>query len=688
MLSSVYHLCILYLIIPFVIPSFASSSSNWTITFDPNQALFTSLTNGIYEITDLYLSPSQVPIVYGNISLSPSVSTLTSPCIPMDSSSSYPSWFCSLNASVPGVATTCGENTLAALRINYTIGLQFIMPPSYTKPYAGWTVLQQNITLEPLLPSCYPTGYFGVVMPLATSLRPLTNAPNSTYERHITGIYRDGSPFDLPVASSGDYDGFAFVSGGEAWEPPSKQNPAYPSYTLSVPIVDEYLNSSSSSSPPPSIRLSYISDFYYFTGFNIGYAPDQAGCNFAYNCSDPGIACFNTSNHPYESRQFYTVIDTTNDPTLDARMAKFVSTASAHIPPAPAWTTTIALTDYDYFTPPRPLPGSEIAFEADMDALAAKIPLANRSSVLICVHGWYGTLGWYTLQNINGTELQQNWIVFPSGAGYINQVTKVPLGPLNVTTTMIHERIQYAKNKGFRVVMYFADGLNTCDGVPFFNEQQILHWYHGYEWSGPDSAGHMYIMNPLDPQTRLQFSNYMEGLLNEYGPEIDGFVWDETFELSHDAPGMYNVTPGYAARGMMELVESLTNQVHNHPICAGRCVFLVAGCLFEMPHMLVADGTYEDTGISVTAAPYGILPNYYKALYECGWEASLPSNFPAEETYVTYNIPVGLGNGWGTDVGFSNFTSEQQDSFINLFLQHDPTRRAHYPNTTTTTTVT
>ena len=655
----------------------ADSASNWTITFDPNQALFSSITNGIYEITDLYLSPSQVPIIYGDLSLSPSVAVLSSPCTP-GNDNSYPNWFCSLTATIPGVLTTC--NTPASLRINYTVGLAFTLSPSYASPkYTGWPVLQQNVTLEPLVPNCFPTGYFGVVMPIATSLRPTAD---NTFTRHLTSVYRSGSLFDYVVATSGDYDGFAFVSAGENWEPPSKQNPAYPGYELAIPVLDEYLNSSSSNNPPPSIRLTYISDFYYFTGFNIGYTSNQAGFVFAYNCSNPAIACFNTTAHPFESRQFYTVIDTTNDPTIDARATKFAATASAHIPPAPSWTSSIALTNYDYFTPPRPLPGSEVGYDADIDALAAAIPLANRSSVLICIHGWYGALGWYTLVNINGTELMQNWTVFPSGAGYFNALTKLPLGPINVTKDIIHQRILHAKNAGFRVVIYFADGLNTCDGVPFYDQQQKLSWYHSYEWIGPDSLGKMYILNPLAEQTHLQYSNYLQGLLIEYGSEIDGFVWDETFELPFNAQGELNGTRGYAARGMMELIEGLTKQVHNYPSCEGRCVFLVAGCMFEMPHMLVSDGTYEDTSLNANAAPYGVVPNYFKALYECGWRASDSTTYPAQETYVDYNIPVGLGNGWGTDVGFSNFTTDQKNFFMNLFLQHNVNSRARYPNIT------
>jgi hypothetical protein len=579
--------------------------------------------------------------------------------------------------------------------VTYTVGL--VQAQANGGNGSSWTALQQNVSLSALQATCLPSAFFGVVLSRATSLRNASQMGGANYTRMLTSYYQDGVPFDLPLAQSGDYDGFSFVSAGEAWDPPSKADPTS-GYTFSVPIVDEYLAptsappseaSSSPSSPvshsllpgaaPPPVILSSVSDVYFYTGFYFSYAPSQTAFSWAFNGSDANKGVL--AARPVESRTFWTVLAEDGDGSLDTRMDKLAATALAEFPPSPAWVRDIALTSYDYFTP---LPPSPYGWDADVDALAAAIGAAkgNPGAVAMCVHGWYGTLGDYTLSSLNDTKLEDSWVVFPSGAGYENPTAKIPLGPINVTTQTVLDRIQKAKTAGFRVILYFADGLNTCTGVPYFNQQSLLSTYHGYEWVGPDSEGTMKILNPLDPRTRQQYHNYMQGLLDTYGQFIDGFVWDETFELPFYQGGVADIAPGYAQRGMMELVRDLTAQVHAHPNCAGRCVFTVAGCTYNSPHALVADGTYEDTGLNPAAAAVGVLPNWRGPLWECGW-ADITKGYDhgneTEAVYVTYNVPVGLGNGWGDFVGFGSMTTAQQDYFVSLFMQHEPGKGSRFP---------
>jgi hypothetical protein len=670
--------------------SAAAPQPPFTLTFDPSSALMTSLNDGTTELVDLLLSPTQLPVLFGGPpgAMVGANATPAGPCTQQGVSS----WSCPATAALPLTTTTCGGP--AVLSLTYTVSLR----PLASNP--SYTVLEQNLTSRPANSSCPPAQFFGVVLPRALSLRQAAAAAGGL-SRHVTTHLRGGTPFDAAVPTSGEASGFVAVSAGEPWEPPDKPTNAYPDWALSVPAVDEYLNGTVGAAaavdgaaaaaaaaaggyaPPTApyspldLRLTSTVDVYYLTSINVGYAPYQSGFAFAYNCSDPNLGCY--SDRPAEARSFWTVIATDGDAGLPALMAKFQGTATSHIPFPPAWTREIALTNYDYFTPVQGPNG----WDADVDALSALLPAANRSSVLFCVHGYYGTIGWYALASMNGSSaLVDEWTIFPNGAAYENPVTQTPVGPINGSKALVHARIQKAKAAGFRVLMYFADGLNTCTGSPLYPEQDILTTYHGYEWVGPDSTGTMKLLNPLAPSTVAFYRNYLQGLLDEYGAEIDGFVWDETFELDTSSPGVAGAFPGYAARAWMELVESLVAQTHAHPNCAGRCVFVVAPCQYEMPTQLVADGTYEDTGLDPRAASYGVLPNWGKVLWECGW-ASVSRGYvdgnATEGVFAAFNIPAGIGNGWGDFRGFANMTAPEQAWFIELMSRHDPTRAADFP---------
>ena len=67
----------------------------------------------------------------------------------------------------------------------------------------------------------------------------------------------------------------------------------------------------------------------------------------------------------------------------------------------------------------------------------------------------------------------------------------------------MHRRIHYAKDKGFRVGIYYADGTNASDGVKeIYDPSKVLHWGG---WEGPDTKGKTYAQNPLHPEVREFF---------------------------------------------------------------------------------------------------------------------------------------------------------------------------------------
>jgi hypothetical protein len=570
------------------------------------------------------------------------------------------SYTCSGTAALPN-HTSC-----STLSVTYSLSLQ---------PLSGtpWYVLAQNVSLAPHLPGCAPSSFFAAALPRSVTLAPMAARDGLT--RRVATHLQSGAPFDFDVATSGEYNGVVFVSAGTFWKGVNKSVPAYPNFAMSVPLLDEYLEGAAAGTP----RLTVTADPYFFTNFDVGYAAQQTQWGWAFACDNPNIGCF--SDRSSEVRQFYTILATDNDTSLDARMQKFYATSLAHIPPAPQWTQAVRFTNYDYFSP---LPPSPNGWDADVDALAPFVSAEDRGKVVFTLHGHYGLIGQYALADPSSSALMSNWTVFPDGENYINEVTGAPVGPINVTLDTIHARIAKAKQAGFRVIFYFADGLNTCEGVaePFLSAQKILTTYKGGEWKGPDSLGKLSALNPLHPATWTQYSNYMQGILDEFGDTIDGFVWDETFELLHDQEGTQEAR-GYAARGLMELIQSLTTQVHAHPKCAGRCVFLVAGCLHEMPHALVSDGTWEDTGLNPASAPFGTLLNYRNVLWECAWlDVSRGYNERTQTTdvMVSYNIPSSVTNGWGDFRGFANMTLPMQQYFTGLMSNHTDDEGPRFPS--------
>jgi len=633
---------------------------SWTVDFNTSSGIITSLTNGVVELVDSLTVVGNLPVFWLGANSSLYFETiLDEPC----SQEGLTSWSCVGSVLLPAAIDaplSCQGH--ADLQIFYTVSF---IDMNIT---AAAALLEQNVSLSALVDGCAPGDFLAIALPRAITLAGEASRSGGMFERHLSTHLISGEALDVASATSGTYNNVVFVSAGARWRAPDKNAPESP-YLFSVPAMDEYL-ASTSKGENSNLVLTTLCDPYHLTNFELGYASNQSRWSFALNCSDVNIGCF--MDEPILKRSFYTTIADTGDISVDARMQRLYATALAHIPPAPSWTKEIALTDYDYFSP---LPPSINGFEADMDALAAKIPIDKRGSVAVCIHGWYGLIGQYTLATINGTALLDTWTVFPDGAGYMNKVTKLPMGPITMTKQGIHQRINKAKGYGFRVLLYFADGLNSCEGVPFWQDQVELTTYSGGEWKGPDSIGRLFARNPLHPRTFQEFTNLATGILIEYGKSIDGLVWDETFELVNDQPGVAESAPGYAGKGMMKLIEAVASIVHTSTLCT-QCVLLVAGCMVQMsmPNALLSDGTYEDVGLNVAAAPYGVLPNWRNALWECGWNdvSSIPEK--REEGMVEFNVPVGISNGWVDYVGFANMTEEEKDYFVGLALMNHTNR--------------
>ncbi|MGA2533728.1 MAG: aspartyl protease family protein [Candidatus Aminicenantales bacterium] len=308
----------------------------------------------------------------------------------------------------------------------------------------------------------------------------------------------------------------------------------------------------------------------------------------------------------------------------DDAMAAFFRTALPDVPPGPGWLRAVAMVDYDY-------------------------------------------LGRYTFDRKAG-KLDTSWTAF---SNYPNVKKDFPSNvPVAMTLKDVHRRLAYARSCGFRVALYFADGMNAGEGLAdIYAPDCVLRWGG---WQGPDTKGRTYVQNPLCPEVHDFFLDYVKALLAEYGRELDALVWDETFHVPEGSLGS-EARPGYADRAMMRLTRDITAEVRAFNRRAGREVaFMASDCIgvfnwvTKPPYALVADGTYQDTHCAPEAWSYGVFPNYRNVLWSCNWEPVTHWDY-TEFGVRNYQTPVAISNGWGDYCGFAAMSPGMKKKVLELF---------------------
>jgi hypothetical protein len=168
----------------------------------------------------------------------------------------------------------------------------------------------------------------------------------------------------------------------------------------------------------------------------------------------------------------------------------------------------------------------------------------------------------------------------------------------------------------------------------------------------------------------------MEALLSEYGKEVDGFIWDETFFINPGDLGN-EAYPGYADRAMMTLVKDVAAMVADF---SPQTVFLasddigISTSTQKAPYCLVAHGTYQDSHCRPEAWPYGLFPNYRNTLWSCNW-APVSRFYFTQYAVETFDTPVVISDGpFGDDVGISNMDPQQLKRVLDLFEKRKGTR--------------
>lgn len=324
------------------------------------------------------------------------------------------------------------------------------------------------------------------------------------------------------------------------------------------------------------------------------------------------------------------------------------------VSPGPEWLHRIGMVGYDF------LSDEGRGWEKDIAVLARDLTLNERRSTALCLHGWYDALGVYCYDSVH-KRIRGEWTAF-------ERTRKV-----HFTQMELRRRLRLARSLGFRVLLYFGDGLAADSGVPGYRDDWAARDAKGERtsgWQGPDTFGPTYLRNPAHPEVREWYKGYLSALLEAFGEAVDGFVWDETFH-ARNGQIAYAPEPAFCDRAMLTLVQELTQQVGNYN---SEKVFLASDCIGvlgweDVPgYGMVADGTYQDSHCSPEAWPYGLFPNWRNVLWSCNW-SSLSAFDKTQWGVEAFGVPVAISNGWGDDRGPSEWTPPERDKILQLFRE-------------------
>ncbi|MGA3323723.1 MAG: hypothetical protein ABSF45_04570 [Terriglobia bacterium] len=433
---------------------------------------------------------------------------------------------------------------------------------------------------------------------------------------------------------------------------------------LAIPMVDEYADAT-------GWRLTHSADPYFATYFFLAHG-EKTG---RFNCTYPAQVGVEK-----EERVVYTGLHRGDEKTA---MQVFYATSVADVKPGPDWLHDVAMVDYDY------LSKNGQGWFRDIDALESRVAPEDRGKVFLALHGWYDYVGRYAFDWRKGV-FDKEWTAFPSartprvqafanipppegGIGWPADSIKA-MRPVPTSIADMHRRIRYAKDKGFKVGIYYADGTNACEGLKdIYDSSKVLRWGG---WEGPDTEGKAYAQNPLHPEVREFYLRYIQALLEEFGKEADGFIWDETFVVRND--NTPSAIPGYPTRAMMTLVKEVTAKVAEF---SPQLAFLAsddigAWSVYDLgaPYCLVAHGTYQDSACTPAGWSYGLFPNYRNVIWSCNWSPLTRFEY-SRYAVEAFRVPVPISNGaFGDDMGFGDMKVDQQRKILDLFDKCKRTR--------------
>lgn len=356
---------------------------------------------------------------------------------------------------------------------------------------------------------------------------------------------------------------------------------------------------------------------------------------------------------------------------VDGMLKSFYETIP-EIHPNPQWIQGIQLDYYDYISSYHSEPGQ--GWYHDVQKLAEVIPQRDRGKVVLCLHGYYDYLGRYCYDDAT-RRLVEKWDCYDKDGRTV---------PMSLAE--MHRRIKFATDRGFHVLLYFGDGTATDTSSPYYRNDWVIRfkngsypargfvqWRPGLKVQIPPShelpanaklTNH--IMDPAIPAVHDWFVRYTEALLKEYGGELDGFVWDETFLIPRGWVSYARPQPTYSDRAFMRLVSDLTQEVQQWRRINPNLVLLVSDSA-RVPYALVANGTYEDSECAPQIWAPEFLINYRNSLWSCLWYCVRLDNFN-RFAVETYGLAQGLANGWGDNLGRSEMPEGVLNGVIQRFL--------------------
>jgi len=365
---------------------------------------------------------------------------------------------------------------------------------------------------------------------------------------------------------------------------------------------------------------------------------------------------YSGSNVALSEEKHKTVLSFTN--SKEQHISSFYNTIP-EIKSGSDWIKQIAIAYYDY------LGDDGNAWYNDIDKMVKVFPKEYLDKIVLCLHGWYNNTGYYCYDSGSG-ELLNSWEAFANPSK--NAPRNPPKKPVKMSKEEMHKRINYAKSKGFRVILYYADATNST-GLPDYFKGQEFVYPNGKThpgWEGPCGGG-----TTVDITSKIVqnwYKGYMKALLKEFGTEVDGFVWDESlYFMAGDISCREKENPQYADRAMMKTMSELTQIVNSF----NPNLVLMEGSHYY--YGIVANGSFTD---------YPGLPtmiNYRNASWTCAWHN--PGIRNVQTSYRTrkdikypYGLEIGLSNGEGTDIGPSEMDEkvllEVRDYFVKQVEQY------------------
>jgi hypothetical protein len=469
-------------------------------------------------------------------------------------------------------------------------------------------------------------------------------------ERKVFLPLKNGIGRRQPIGNLDNDDEYLFQLAGE-FEGGKPQ-------ALAIPMVDEYADQT-------ELHLTLSTDPYFSSYFTlpIGDKIGQFHCIYPRSVGIQGgeERVLSTGLHFGDTQKAVSV---------------FCECSLEDVQRGPDWLHDVAMVDYDY------LSKNGEGWFSDINKLEKLIPRAEREKVFLALHGWYDVLGRYSY-DYRKRALDKVWVAFPSALDpdvqaygeapeewtehYWHKRSVDKMRPVEMSLAKMHRRIQFAKEKGFRVGLYFADGLCACTGAKDIYDPSKILTEGG--WKGPDTKGTVYQQSPLHPAVRDFYKSYLQALISEYGKELDGLIWDETFYINPGELGA-KAFPGYADRAMMTLVKelsTLTGNSNSQLAFLASDVIGVRGWNHKAPYSLVAHGTYQDSGCRPEAWPYGLFPNIRNVLWSCNWAPVTNFRF-TQYAVETFDVPVAISNGpFGDDIGISEMNPQQLKWVMDLF---------------------